>query len=60
VFLMSSGFIRSATLLSCLSENLNLRIVLGAFPSAVALAIVLSISVWYLTSSWGRRIESFV
>jgi hypothetical protein len=32
--------------------------VLGAFPSILALAIVLSICSWNLVSCWGRRIAT--
>jgi len=57
-FFTSSGFIRSATLLSCVSLCLKDLMVFCAFPSIVALAIVLSICSLYRISGWGRRIAT--
>lgn len=57
-FLASSGFIRSATLLSSISLCLKALIVFLAFPSIVAFSMVLSICSWYRVSGWGRRIAS--
>jgi len=54
----SFGFVRFATLLICLSRCEKALIVFLALPSFVALARVLLISSWYLTSCWGRRIAS--
>ena len=54
----SFGLFRSATLLSCLSRCRKALMVFCAFPSIVALAMVLSICSWYGVSCWGRRIAS--
>jgi len=54
----SLGFLRSATLLSCLSRCRKALIVFSALPSFLALVRVFIISSSYLTSCWGRRIAS--
>lgn len=52
----SFGFLRSATLLSCLSRCRKALIVFSAFPSFLALVRVFIISSSYFTGCWGRRI----
>jgi len=54
----SLGFIRSANRLSCVSRCLKELIVFLAFPSIVALTMVLSIWSLYRVGGWGRRIAS--
>jgi len=52
----SLGFLRSATLLSCLSRCRKALIVFSALPSFLALVRVFIISFSYFTGCWGRRI----